>query len=313
MAQPGEGEPSEAAEQMAGLEEALEQLRQEHAAQLDEVDEALRDALPAEERQALQERLRDTARRVREAVEGSPAAGERPRLGAGGGGRGALAGRGDGGRPREGRSRPSDRSGAARHGLARSGRATRSRGAAGSSEREVGEAAGQARGALDELMREGRARSRRCATEASKGARGALEKAPSASGPWRSARASSARRAPRARRRSRSEMLDRLEDAAQKMDEAARELGQGEGARAQNKQQEAQRLLEMSQPERDGDGGKSRREGDGKDFARDADVPPEARDKRAEDFRRRVTEGLGKDAPPHLREAIRRYTEGLLR
>src|SRR5690606_27261047 len=55
MGQPGDGPPSEAAEQMAGLEDALEQLRQEHARQMHDVEQALRDALPAEERQALQE------------------------------------------------------------------------------------------------------------------------------------------------------------------------------------------------------------------------------------------------------------------
>ena len=44
-----------------------------------------------------------------------------------------------------------------------------------------------------------------------------------------------------------------------------------------------------------------------------AEAPEESRDERADAFRKRVTDGLGKDAPPHLKEALKKYTEGLLR
>ncbi len=108
-------------------------------------------------------------------------------------------------------------------------------------------------------------------------------------------------------------MLERLAEAGDAMEQAGRRLEQSKGAEALDKQREAQRLLEMSQPEREPEPESGRDSGDGPQFARDAEVPAESRDARADAFRKRVTQGLGRDVPPHLREALRRYTEGLLR
>ncbi len=48
-------------------------------------------------------------------------------------------------------------------------------------------------------------------------------------------------------------------------------------------------------------------------MAQDAQVPGKDPGKRAEDFRRRVMEGLSHDHGGRLGPAVRRYAEGLLR
>ena len=44
-----------------------------------------------------------------------------------------------------------------------------------------------------------------------------------------------------------------------------------------------------------------------------ADIPGKGSGKTANDFRRRVLEGLGGSSDPVLREAVKRYAEGLLK
>jgi hypothetical protein len=48
-------------------------------------------------------------------------------------------------------------------------------------------------------------------------------------------------------------------------------------------------------------------------MAQDTDVPDQSETPEADQFRKRVTDGLRGDVPPHLRDAMRRYAEGLLR
>jgi hypothetical protein len=110
-------------------------------------------------------------------------------------------------------------------------------------------------------------------------------------------------------------MLDKLEEASKQMEDAAKQLERHEGSKGLEGQRQAQRLLEMAQPEseQEGDHGGSKEGKDGREMAKDADVPEERKDELAERFRKRVTTGLGKKTPPHLRDAVRRYTEGLLR
>jgi hypothetical protein len=85
---------------------------------------------------------------------------------------------------------------------------------------------------------------------------------------------------------------------------------------------EAQRLLEMARSggeneegeegERGDQGNRGDREGNG-DFARHAPIPKAEDYKGPEAFRRRVLEGLGSAADPRLKDAVKRYAEGLLR
>lgn len=116
------------------------------------------------------------------------------------------------------------------------------------------------------------------------------------------------------------EVLENLQRADSVMQEAARELGRGNGERALELQREAQRLLERADTGRT-DGAKDdaekqddagQREGSGRQGMRtDGDLPPE-RKRLAEDFRKRVVEVLGRSRGGRLGPAVKRYAEGLL-
>ncbi|HVU04025.1 MAG TPA: DUF4175 domain-containing protein [Polyangiaceae bacterium] len=125
------------------------------------------------------------------------------------------------------------------------------------------------------------------------------------------------------------DIKDRLERAGNVMRQAARELSEGHGARGAELQREAQRLLEEAKPERRNDGrapdDDGDEEGETPDAPDDAEahdrgpiatggkVPPPDEKARAEEFRRRVVEGLSKDKSERLSPAVKRYAEGLLR
>ncbi len=116
-----------------------------------------------------------------------------------------------------------------------------------------------------------------------------------------------------------SELRGRLEQAGRLMENAAEQLRGGRGNDAQRLQAEAQRLLEQSDtgdmhegdegeessPDGKGEGGRNIRTG--------GDVPNPDDKNAAEDFRRRVLEGLSEQADGRLSPAVKRYAEGLLR
>jgi hypothetical protein len=119
--------------------------------------------------------------------------------------------------------------------------------------------------------------------------------------------------------------LDLLGAAEQAMRQASGALGSADGDRALGQQREAQRLLEMARSDGDADDGsgdpsngdegkRSAREADGRgDFDRRGNVPRADDFKGPDAFRRRVVEGLGGSADPRLRDAVKRYAEGLLK
>ena len=118
--------------------------------------------------------------------------------------------------------------------------------------------------------------------------------------------------------------LDLLQGAESAMRDAARSLGAAEGDRALERLKEAQRLLEMARSgeesdedqSAEGEQGKSEKgEHDGTNggMARKAPIPKAEDYKGPEAFRRRVLEGLGGAGDPRLKEAVKRYAEGLLR
>jgi hypothetical protein len=110
------------------------------------------------------------------------------------------------------------------------------------------------------------------------------------------------------------EMLDRLNDAEQAMRDAQRALGQGEGESGLRKQRDAQRLLEMARGEREEtDRDQSRGEPDGRRPTGKTEIPGKDKHKGPEEFRKRVLQGLGGSSDPLLREAVKRYAEGLLK
>jgi hypothetical protein len=114
------------------------------------------------------------------------------------------------------------------------------------------------------------------------------------------------------------ESRDRLERAQQLMQEAADKLRGSQGQQGLSLQQQAQRLLEESKPgETEEHAGESPKRGNqeegGRAVGTGGDVPNPENRNRAEDFRRRVLEGLKKSNGGRLSPAVQRYAEGLLR
>jgi hypothetical protein len=109
------------------------------------------------------------------------------------------------------------------------------------------------------------------------------------------------------------EQLQKLGEAASKMRAAGEHLRRGNGAAGLKAQRQAQRMLEMTGDRGQQRGRRSGTEGDAKSMARDANVPDKSSKDPAREFRRRVGLGLKQHVPPHLRKAVRRYAEALLK
>ena len=89
-----------------------------------------------------------------------------------------------------------------------------------------------------------------------------------------------------------------------------------------SQQQDAQRQLEMakeamgspSEGDEGDEGQQGRPDGENGGLSRERTKIPNADEhKGPEDFRRRVTEGLSQPASGRMKDAVRRYAEGLLR
>jgi hypothetical protein len=112
------------------------------------------------------------------------------------------------------------------------------------------------------------------------------------------------------------ESIERLERAQQLMQEATRRLSDAKGNEGLELQRDAQRLLEQARPGRTSDEDKKAPDGEqhdgGKKPATGGDVPDPDKRNKAEEFRRRVLEGLKESEGGRLAPAIQRYAEGLL-
>jgi hypothetical protein len=120
------------------------------------------------------------------------------------------------------------------------------------------------------------------------------------------------------------DLADALGKAEGLMRDASKELSAGHGEQGLALQRDAQRLLEQTNSGQSGSGesdGKdqspqpSPKDSDsskGKQMRTDADVPKADAASRADDFRRRVLDGLSKQKSGRLSDAVRRYAEGLL-
>lgn len=114
------------------------------------------------------------------------------------------------------------------------------------------------------------------------------------------------------------EAIESIDDAARAARQAADALRRGDADKGLEHQREAQRDLEQASEGLHGDddqGGGTAREGkqDGKPGTDEIDIPQAAEHKGPEDFRRRVVRGLGQAGGNGLKDAVRRYAEGLLR
>jgi hypothetical protein len=119
------------------------------------------------------------------------------------------------------------------------------------------------------------------------------------------------------------EVTERLRQAEQLMQQAARELERGEGQAGLSLQRDAQRLLESADQGKTSDPDQSQddpdreqegeQDGDGRSGGFSGDVPKAEQQNKAEEFRKRVLRSLGDSSEGHLAPAVKRYAEGLLR
>lgn len=107
--------------------------------------------------------------------------------------------------------------------------------------------------------------------------------------------------------------LEALQGAEQAAREAASALKQGDAERGLQRQREAQQKLEMAKDAL-GDGEGERGDGDDRSSNQDhAEIPKADAHKGPEEFRKRVIKGLGQPSGGRLKDAVKRYAEGLLR
>lgn len=306
-----DGEPSDAERQFEQVARQIADLARDHASAVENVDQALSEASPGLDDEALRSEAERRAESVLEAVEGLPEPGRSPgsaeaaaALGreharamahnleslrleqAVESGRRAVAALTEASNKAEREPRIGAQSHAARIGVEEHLAWAESQlEAARSARRERSRAALQGPAALERVL---------AGKAASLAQRGEDEKTPLP-----------------------SDVTERLRQADQLMRQAARELGKGEGEAGLDLQRQAQRLLENADRGNASDESQQdQRQGTDDEAGRASgfggDVPDAPEQNKAAEFRRRVLESLG-DGSGRLAPAIKRYAEGLLR
>lgn len=315
---PGPGEPSEADRQFDQLMREVEQLAAEHAEEIRRVEQSLADAEQGAESEELKREAADRARALRERSEQLPGtwAQEGSARAAAALAREHMAAMShamerldfkeavDGGQSADLKLDEARR-------LAKDA----SRAANWLDERVLSEAAEELQKQLDwaekqlaQLKEQARARAARDLAQAGERESELGRKAGNLAGKG----AQSEAQLP-------DEISDALERAESAMQEAARELMEGRGEEGLELQHEAQRLLERSSSGRTSDGDDQGRgqqggeqDGDGREVSTSGTVPSADKARRAEQFRKRVLDGLSRQRRGRLGPAVERYAEGLL-
>ncbi|HZF52337.1 MAG TPA: DUF4175 domain-containing protein, partial [Polyangiaceae bacterium] len=310
---PEPGEASEADEEMMAGERELEDLARDHEAEMNEVQQAMEQAISKEELEALREEAKKHAQAIREAVKSLPRQGGDPGSAESAAAMGreqaeAMAGALEQGQPRDavesGKSALRSLGDAKRLGDQSGGVFPEER-----SGREAGKAMSSLEGelawaeqALEQLRQAASGRAKDDLSRSSKDEQALADRGKSLREKGESGDASMPQ-----------EMLDRLTEAEQAMRQAQRALQEGDGEEGLKQQQNAQRLLEMAKGEQREEPRESSAESEDGRMSKNTDIPGKDKHKGPEDFRRRVLEGLGGSADPVLKEAVKRYAEGLLR
>lgn len=324
-AEPGDG--SDAEGEIARQQQELEELTRDHAAELAEVEQALREGTDPRELERLSDEARKRAEEVRDAARGlrsmsgepgtaeaSAATGrEHAEAMAGALDRGSLADAVESGRH-------------ARRALEEAERKPSS--FSPFDDARVHEQAGRARERIAEQLAWAEQALEQLRKSASMGAKERLQE--------------SARREGKLADRARDvselgkdgmtelpeETQELLREAESSMREAQRALAAAKGEQALEKQRNAQRLLERAREDANDGGGEGdepssadmrradrggSRESNEPNLATKLPIPAADAHKGPEAFRRRVLEGLGGSQDPRLREAVKRYAEGLLK
>jgi hypothetical protein len=320
--QSGEGEPSapssEARQRFDELAEELADLTREHGALVEQVERDLLDANEAAGSEELRRQATEKARALRAALDDLPRSGAREGTGRAAAGLAREHGRAMAERLERLELDDALMSGKTARGLTDAARKKvkepesmadlNDPEALERARSSLGEAVAWAERALDELSRDAARRARDRLFEASEHERSIERRLGELAG-----LAEGEARLP-------EPLLDRLRSAGESMRSAASELSEGRGDPAQEHQREAQRMLEQGSTGRTSDPDSAGPESaapaeegsTGRSLGSKAKVPAAEDRRRAQDFRKRVLEGLGKERGTRLEPAIRRYAEGLL-
>ena len=311
------GSPSQASERFDQLASELEQLVQEHASEIDQVEQALGEAEQGVDLDSLKDEARERADAIRRSLGGLPQTGADP-----GSGRAAAAlGKEHAGSMAQSLERLSlsDAVQSGKDALSALEDAERKAKSPRSpsdwvdeedlsrSREEVKRQLGWAQEQLDKLKRQAEAKAKAQLEKSGEREQGHSRRA-----------GNLAARGKNGETALPQDALEALERAEGLMRQAARALSEGKGEKGLSLQREAQRQLERSNNGKTTDTESDRPEpSSGKESGNGGirtggDVPKKDDGKRAEEFRRRVLRGLGKAKDGRLAPAVRRYAEGLL-
>ena len=312
------GEPSQADQRFDQLIGELDQLVQEHADQIGGVEQALAEAEKGIDLEGLREEAQRRADALKRAISGLPDVGRRP----GSPPAAAALGREHGSAMAQNLER------LALDDAVRSGRDALA--ALEEAERKANELGGvgewfdppldEAKQRIAEELRWSQQMLDKMRQAAEAKARGTLEKSGGRERSLAERAGNLAGRGAEGETALPEDALESLQRAEKVMNEAARALSEGRGEKGLERQREAQRLLERAATGQTGDS--EERSGEPEPDAGDESgriqvgrsrVPKAEQRRSAEEFRRRVLEGLGRESGGRLAPAVRRYAEGLLR
>ncbi|HEU5077049.1 MAG TPA: DUF4175 domain-containing protein, partial [Polyangiaceae bacterium] len=312
---PPQGEPSESDQQFDQLAHELEQLAQEHALGLSEVEDALEQAEKAVDDSALRAEAQERANAIRRSVAGLPEVGADP-----GSSRAAAALAREHARAMASNLEQLDLDKAVESGE-QALQALREA-AAKSNEGSLAdwldpEELKQARARVENDLEWARAELEKQKAATERAARQGLDKASQRERELAERAGNLSGRGKNDQTPLPEDVLKRLDRAEELMRQAARELSEGSAEKGLSLQQDAQRLLEQARTGKTSDKDESRRseatEDGGNDLRTGGEVPDPNAANQAADFRDRVLRGLGREREGRLAPAVKRYAEELLR
>jgi hypothetical protein len=314
------GDPTQADKSFNQMAQELEHLAREHRSELEQVEKAIDDATNGAELQELKKEAEERAEKLREAMQGLPPSGAQPGSAQGAAGLAREHGNAMAQRLERLLLDDSVESGKNARSLLEEAR-KKARDEAGNPDSALdGDAVERANRELAEQLAWAEQALSKLRQSAEKRARDALRDSGQKEQDMARRAGNLAGRGAHGDATLPEELVDQLERAESVMREAARALEEGQGERGLELQREAQRLLEQTDKgklDQEDDKGQKEERGNqddvnGKNMRTDAEVPRPDDRKAAEEFRKRVLEGLGRGKGQRLSPAVQRYAEGLL-
>jgi len=314
----GDGDPSGADDAAEAGEQALEELIREHANEMNDVERALERAFSQDELDELKQEAKEHAEAIREAVKNMPHRAGEPGSAEAAGKQARELAESMADALEQGRPRDAVQSGKeAMKALESASQRGRSASDWDLREQSVGRAAEGAQKSLSEELEWAEKALEKLRKSAAERAKGDLDKSGKREGQMAERARKLADQGASGDGSLPEETLDLLDRAEKSMRDAERALAEGNGEAGLEHQQSAQRLLEMARGEQNNEDSESsqnkQESSDGRSMAQKADIPGKEGHKGPDAFRKRVLEGLGGSSDPLLKEAVKRYAEGLLR